>query len=238
MGNLRDIFNYACNNDIKALNNSIKNVGRKHHAAYMTNMMFDNDIDINNYLLHDAQNLVNSLYNTISDNYCLKKNIKDIICNQYEFNLMITNELDFLNDNQIFNLVYQQALKYYFRIEIDNDQDYKSYFEEAIKYRIVSNFMQNEIEDILLKVHEDIEIINEDTNNLNFLFQNYKRINNNDTYNLILKLITDSITNTVLQNKRFDTDYFTVVRKLNNVIESNLKKVGNNYGTVRNNFII
>lgn len=223
LGRFYDLFNCVRNNDVKALNNSIENVGRKHHAIYMTSMMFTSDIHINHNLLHEAQIVVNSLYNTINNNYCLKKKVKDIIGNQYEFNLLGRNEFEFLTDKNIFNLVYQQALEYYFSIKIENYEVYKSYFDEAIKYRIASNFMQREIEVILLKVYEDIDIINEDTNNLDFLFKNYKRINNNDKYELILKLILDSIKNTVLENKRFDEDYFIAARNLNCVIHSNFK---------------
>jgi len=45
------IFNYDRTNNIKALNQSIKDIGYKHHVNYMPNMMFVDDINKNYQLL-------------------------------------------------------------------------------------------------------------------------------------------------------------------------------------------
>lgn len=99
--------------------------------------------------------------------------------------------------------------------------DFHSYFEEAIQYRIVSAFLQDDIERILLKVNEDIEIVLEDTKNLNFLVQNLEKFDQgNDTYRLILERLTDSIRNVVLRDDEFDGDYFAAVKETSAVIQA------------------
>lgn len=99
--------------------------------------------------------------------------------------------------------------------------DFHSYFEEAIQYRIVSVFLQDDIERILLKVNEDIEIVLEDTKNLNFLVQNLEKFDQgNDTYRLILEQLTDSIQNAVLRDDKFDEDYFAAVKEASAVIQA------------------
>ena len=76
MGRFTEVFNNARNNDIKAINKSIENIGRKHHAAYMVNMMFADDIDINHQLLIKIQNAVRLFFEVVSDNFLIKKDRK------------------------------------------------------------------------------------------------------------------------------------------------------------------
>lgn len=221
MGRLKDIFGYARNNDVKALNRAIENEGRRHHAVYMANMMFTDDINKNYDSFLEIRNTIGSLYHAISENYLQKRKIRNTLEEQYGNKLLIQNELGALTEKQLFRLVYSKALEYYFRIDMSEPSDFHSYFEEAIQYRIVSAFLQDDIERILLKVNEDIEIVLEDTKNLNFLVQNLEKFDQgNDTYRLILERLTDSIRNVVLRDDEFDGDYFAAVKETSAVIQA------------------
>ena len=66
MGKFAEVFKYARSNDIKAINKSISDVGRKHHATYMTNMMFTNDINANYQLLTEIQGAINAFDKAVS----------------------------------------------------------------------------------------------------------------------------------------------------------------------------
>ena len=221
MGRLKDIFGYARNNDVKALNRAIENEGRRQHAVYMANMMFTDDINKNYDSFLEIRNTIGSLYHAISENYLQKRKIRNTLEEQYGNKLLIQNELGALTEKQLFRLVYSKALEYYFRIDMSEPSDFHSYFEEAIQYRIVSAFLQDDIERILLKVNEDIEIVLEDTKNLNFLVQNLEKFDQgNDTYRLILERLTDSIRNVVLRDDEFDGDYFAAVKETSAVIQA------------------
>jgi len=89
MGNFSEIFKYARNNDIKAMNKSIRDVGRKHHAVYITNRMFTNDINANYQLLSEIQDAVNSFYRAVSDNYLIKKNAQIALQTQYKKEIIL-----------------------------------------------------------------------------------------------------------------------------------------------------
>ena len=68
-------------------------------------------------------------------------------------------------------------------------------------------------------MHEDIEIIIEDTQNIKFLMRNYKKLDGvNGRYNFILEQLAKSIQNVVLRNDRFDEEYFNTVRKISFVL--------------------
>lgn len=219
LGKFTEVFNNVRNNDIKAINKSIENVGRKHHAAYMTNMMFADDININHRLLMEIQNAVSSFYRFVCENYLVKKNAQDILKIQCRNEVIFKQDFKLLTSEQLSEIVYQQAMVYYFRIDVMNESDFSSYFDEAIQYRIISNFLQNDIESILIKMHEDIEIVIEDTQNIKFLMRNYKKLDGvNGRYNFILEQLAKSIQNVVLRNDRFDEEYFNTVRKISFVL--------------------
>ncbi len=222
LGKFNKIFNYARTNNIKALNQSIKDIGYKHHVNYMTNMMFVDDINKNYQLLCKVENVINILYSTINENCLLKKKIGNTFEYQYKNGLLNHSNLNFLTEKELSKMIYRQALEYYFKIDIKDDSNYSSFYEEAIQYRIVSNFLQNDIELIILKIYENTEIIIEDTKNLNFLIQLYRKTNkNNNTYNFILELLTESIQNIILQNDKFNEEYFNIVKKINYIIQAN-----------------
>lgn len=222
MGKFTEAFNNARNNDIKAINKSIENVGRKHHAVYMTNMMFTNDIDINYRLLIEIQNAVSSFYQSVSENYLIKKNAQDMLEDQCRNKVIFNQDFTLLTDKQLSEIVYQQAMKYYFRIDIKNESEFSSYFDEAIQYRIMSNFFQSDIERILIKIYEDREIVIEDTQNIEFLIRNYKKLDTlNDKYQFILGQLAKSIRNVVLRNNRFEDEYFSTVRQISFVLHQN-----------------
>ena len=221
MGKFKEIFNYACNNDVKALNKAIESEGHRHHAIYMTNMMFVDDINKNYQLFLEIRNTINTLYYVISENYLLKRKIRDILEEQYRNKLLIRNELEVLTEKELFKLVYQQALEYYFRIDVANSSNFNSYIDEAIQYRIVSGFLQNDIERILLKVNEDMEIVIEDTKNLRFLVKNLKKFDKaNYTYRFVLKQLTESIQNVILRENKFDEEYFVTVKEVAAIIQT------------------
>lgn len=222
MGKFTKVFKYACNNDIKAINKSIKDVGSKHHAMYMIDMMFVDDININYELLSEIQNTISSLYRVVSENYLIKKNAQDILKNQCENRIVIKQNFRFLTNEQLSALVYQQAMEYYFKINIKNESSFSSYFNEAIQYRIISNFLQSDIERILTKMYEDIEIIVEDTKNIDFLIRNYKKVDRtNNTYDCISEQLVESIQNVILRNSKFDEEYFITVRKISYMLHQN-----------------
>lgn len=222
LGKFAEVFNYARNNDIKAINKSIKDVGRKHHTVYMTNMMFADDLNLNYQLLSEIQNVVNYFYKVVSENYLKKKNVQDILENQCSSRVMFKPQIEFLTNEQLSVLVYQQAMEYYFRIDVKNDSNFSSYFEEAIQYRILSNFLQSEVQCILTKMYEDIDIVIEDTRNIDFLMRNYKKIDRfNNLYQCILEQLTESIKNAILRNSKFDEEYFITVRKISSVLQQN-----------------
>lgn len=222
MGKFTEAFNNARNNDIKAINKSIENVGRKHHAVYMTNMMFTNDIDINYRLLIEIQNAVSSFYQSVSENYLIKKNAQDMLEDQCRNKVIFNQDFTLLTDKQLSEIVYQQAMRYYFRIDIKNESEFSSYFDEAIQYRIMSNFFQSDIERILIKIYEDREIVIEDTQNIEFLIRNYKKLDTlNDKYQFILGQLAKSIRNVVLRNNRFEDEYFSTVRQISFVLHQN-----------------
>lgn len=224
MGRLKDIFGYARNNNVKALNRAIENEGRRHHAVYMANMMFTDDINKNYDSFLKIRNTIGSLYHAISENYLQKGKIRDTLEEQYGNKLLIQNELGVLTEKQLFQLVYRNAMEYYFRIDVSEHSDFHSYFEEALQYRIVSVFLQDDIERILLKINEDIEIVLEDTKNLDFLVQNLEKFDQgNDTYRVILERLTDSIRNVVLRDDKFDEDYFAAVKEASAVIQAILQ---------------
>lgn len=221
LGKFAEAFNNARNNDIKAINKSIENVGRKHHAVYMTNMMFADDIDINHRLLMEIQDALSSFYKSVSENYLIKKNARDMLEVQCR-NEVIFKQFNLLASEQLFEIVYQQAMMYYFRIDVKNESDFSSYFDEAIQYRIMSNFMQSDVERILIKMYEDIEIVIEDTKNIEFLIRNYKKLNGfNDEYYFILEQLVKSIRNVILQDSRFEDEYFGTVREISFVLHQN-----------------
>lgn len=105
MGRLKDIFGYARNNDVKALNRAIENEGRRHHAVYMANMMFTDDINKNYDSFLEIRNTIGSLYHAISENYLQKGKIRDTLEEQYGNKLLIKNELGVLTEKQLFQLV-------------------------------------------------------------------------------------------------------------------------------------
>lgn len=219
MGNLTEIFNNVKKNNFKAINKSIEDVGNRHHAMYMAGMMFMDDMDINQRLLSEIQNTVNSLYDTISDNYLIKKNAKDMIQRQCQNKIMFSQNFKSLTEKQLSEMVYQQAMKYYFRIEVKNSSDFNSYFDKAIQYRTETTFFKSDIERIIMKICEDIEIIIEDTRNIEFLMRNYKKLDGyNDKYYHILEQLAESIRNTVLRNDRFEQEYFDTVRQISSVV--------------------
>lgn len=222
MGKFAEVFNYARNNDIKAINKSIKDVGHKHHTVYMTNMMFADDMNINYQLLTEIQDVVNHFYKVVSENYLKKKNAQDILENQCRSRVMFTPRIELLTNEQLSVLVYHQAMEYYFRIDVKNDSNFSSYFEEAIQYRILSDFLQSEVQCILTKMYEDIDIVIEDTRNIDFLMRNYNKIDRfNNLYQCILEQLTESIRNGILRNSKFDEEYFITVRKISSVLQQN-----------------
>lgn len=205
-----------------ALNQSINNIGNRHHATYMSNMMFANDINGNFKILSKVQEAIYKLYNAINKNYFLKREIGDLLNNKYEMKL-ISNDFYILNEKQLLELVIQQAYLYYFQIDKENSYDFSSFYEEALQYRIISNFMQSELKCILIKINDDIEIIIEDTNNLNFLLLNYNKVNQgNSMYAEIVNLLKENLRNMIIRDNKFDEDYFYNTKKLNNVIKNSL----------------
>ena len=222
MGKFTEIFNNARNNDIRAINKSIENVGRRHHAAYMTNMMFVDDIVINHQLLMEIQDTVSSFYRSVNENYLIKKNAQDMLEIQCRNELIFRQDFKLLTGEQLSEIVYQQAMAYYFKIDVKNESDFSSYFDEAIQYRIKSNFMHGDIECILIKMYEDVEIVNEDTRNVEFLMRNYEKLDRfNDKYQLIIEQLAKSIRNVILRDSRFEDEYFNTVRKISFLLSQN-----------------
>lgn len=222
MGKFIEVFNYVRNNDIKDINKSINDAGRKHHAVYMTNMMFSDDISINYQLLFEIQNAINSFYSVVNENCLMKRNAQDILEKQCENRVIFKQDFKLLTNEQLSVMVYQQAMEYYFRIDVMNESSFSSYFEEAIQYRIISNFLQSDLECILTKMYEDIEIVIEDTRNIDFLIKNYKKIDRfNNLYHCILEQLVESLQNVILQDSKFDEEYFITVRKISYVLQQN-----------------
>lgn len=222
MGKLSELFHNVCSNDIRAINESIDNVGRKHHAEYMSDMMFTDDVIINYRLLSEIQNTVNSLYIAVSENYAIKQNAQDMLESRSEHRYALKQDFKVLTNEQLFAMVYQQAMKYYFRIDVENDSDFHSYFDEAIQFRIKSNFLKNEMEQILTKMYEDIEIVKEDTYNIEFLVKNYKKLNKkNKLFAFVLQQLEESIQNVIFEGDRYDQDYFMTVRKISFSLKQN-----------------
>lgn len=222
MGKLSQLFRNACNNDIRAINESINNVGRRHHAEYMSNMMFTDDMIINYRLLSEIQNTVNSLYIAVSENYLMKQNAQDMLESRSEHQFVLNHNFKILTNEQLFAMVYQQAMKYYFRIDVENDSDFHSYFDEAIQFRIKSNFLNNEMEQILTKMYEDIEIVKEDTNNIEFLVRNYKKLHKkNHLFACVLQQLEEGIQNVIFEGEKFDQDYFLTVRRISFSLKQN-----------------
>lgn len=222
MGRFAELFNAVRNNDIKAINRSIENVGRKHHVVYMTNMMFADDIDINYQLLMEIQNAVLSFYKSVEENYLIKINAQDMLDVQCRNEVILSQDFTPLNSGQLFEIVYQQALRYYFRIDIKNETEFNSFFDEAIQYRIMSNFFQSDIERILIEMYEDREIVIEDTKNIDFLMRNYKKLDRfNDNYQFVLGQLVECICNVILRDNRFEDEYFKTVRQISFVLHQN-----------------
>lgn len=222
MGKFAEILNSVRNNDIKAINKSIENIGREHHAVYMTNMMFSHDIDINHRLLREVQNAVSSFYQSVRENYLIKKNAQDMLEEQCANKVILKQDFTIFTSEQLLEIVYQQAMKYYFRIDIKDKSGFSSYFDEAVQYRITSNFFQSDIERILIKMYEDREIVIEDTRNIEFLIRNYKKIDVlNDKYQFISRQLAESIRNVVLRDNRFEDEYFSTVHKISFVLRQN-----------------
>lgn len=222
LGKFTEVFNYARNNDIKALNKSIENVGHRHHAEYVTNIMFADDIKINFQLLSEIQSTISSLYKVVNDNYLIKKNAHDMLEDQCKNIVPLKMRFDILTNQQLFELVYQQAMNYYFSFEVKNESSLNSYFNETIQYRIVSNFLQSDIEQILIKMYEDIEIVIEDTKNIDFLLTNYRKMDStNDNFHCILEQLTKGIQNVISQDNKFGEEYFDTVQKISFVLQQN-----------------
>lgn len=222
MGKFSEVFKYARNNDIKAINKSIRDVGRKHHAVYMTNMMFTNDINANYQLLSEIQDAVNSFYRAVSDNYSIKRDAQIALQTQYKSDIILKQNFKILNNEQLLALVYQQAMEYYFKIDTKNEFGFSPYFDEAVKYRIASSFLQSDMRSILTKMYEDIEIVIEDTKNVDFLMRNFTKIErSNSLFQYILEQLADSIRNVVLQDSKFDEEYFATVRRISSVLQQN-----------------
>lgn len=222
MGKFTKIFEYARSNNVKELNKSIENVGHKHHAEYVTEMMFSNDININYQLLHKIQNAITYFYSVVNDNYLIKQYAQDILEMKYKNKIILKQNLKHLNNESLFELVYQQAMNYYFKIDVTNEYDYSSYFDEAVRYRIISNFFQFELEKILLKMHEDIENVINDTRNVDFLITNYMKINKSDCrYTCISELLKKSIENIILDDKKFNEEYFITAQSISFILHQN-----------------
>lgn len=222
MGSFRELYRAINSNDIKSINASIENIGHKHHAIYITNMMFINDIVTNNYLLSKIPCVINSLYEVIRDN-C---QIRNQSCNMLRVKTrgkMLLNPYGnrTLTGDRLRQLVHRQALKFYFDIDEENAGDYADCFYAAIQYRISSNFLQNEIRHILVKVYEDIQIIKVDTYNIEFLLQCCKKASGKGTDNENkLKLFIECIENDVFQNDRFNEQYFEVVKRIDRLLQN------------------
>lgn len=215
-----ETLNNVRNNDIKAINKSIKDIGVKHHTAYMTDMMFKNDISINYQLLCEIQNAVNSFYCSVNENYIIKKEAEDIIKQQHKSSLVIQQNFSHMSNDQLLELVYQQAIEYYFRIDLEEDTNWGSCFEEVIKYRVASDFLRSDIVSVLSKMYEDTKIVIEDTKNIEFLLKNYKKISEfNDKYQFILEQLIESIHNVLLRDEKFQAEYFVVVRKISSILQ-------------------
>lgn len=222
MGKFAEVFKNGRNNDIKAINKSIENIGRKHHAIYMTNMMFADDIDINHRLIMEIHDSLSYFYRSVSENYLIKKNAQDMFKIQSKKMVIFKHDFELLNSEQLSEIVYQQAMKYYFKIDVKHESDFSSYFDEVIQYRIMSNFLQSDIECILIKIYEDIEIVIEDTQNIKFLMKNYKKLDNyNGEYHFMLEQLAKSIYNVVFRDSRFEDEYFNTVRKISFVLRQN-----------------
>lgn len=219
---LSDIFHYASNNDIKSLNRSINDIGRIHHANYMANMMFSNDINQNSYMLLSIQSTLELLYNTIQKNYSLKKEASDAIKSLYKETSFSYHAFSLLTEYQFHEMVYHQALNYYFGIQVTNNFSSETFLESALQYRITSSFMCNEIGCITEKVVEDIEVISIDSENLTFLLKNYRKLSqspNSQRYKFITKLISENINNIILRDDGFDKSFFTSVQYMSDVIK-------------------
>ncbi len=222
MGKLTEIFKYVRDNDVKAINKSINDAGRKHHAAYMTNMMFSDDVNMNYQLLSEIQNAINSFYRVVSENYLMREDARNTLENQCQSTAVLKQNFKILTDEQIFELVYQQAMEYYFKIEVTNESCFISYFEEAVQYRIISNFLRSDVERILRKMYEDIEIVVEDTRNIDFLMRNYKKIDRfHNLYHFISERLAENIHNEISKESKFDEQYFITVRKISFVLQQN-----------------
>lgn len=227
MSNWREIFNYARTNNSKALNKSINDVGRKHHAFYMTNMMFSDDILKNYQLINHTYSIIQSIQCAINENYGLKGQIGDVLNIEYDVYLIDKKKFCSMTEEEMFQFVLQQSFSYYFNIDLDNETDFDSYYIEALQYRLASNFLQNDIERILQKMQEDIEIIIQDTKNLQFLFFNYKKLEKNDgRYKEIKGLLVESLQNILIKNDKFNENYFELANKLNYLIQHNLTLEG------------
>ena len=221
LGKFSKISKFVSMNDVKALNKSINDVGRKHHAIYITDMMFSNDVNKSYETLLEVKYTIKTLYNVINQDYLLKKKIADMFKIQTRNMLIIQDYIECLSEKQLFEIIYQQALKYYFKIDIKNESCFESFFNEAVLHRITSNFLQNEVECLLFKIKEDIEIINIEINNLMFLKQNYEKLDKSNTkYNSILLCLTELMQNTLLYDGKFNENYFNVVKKMNNIINT------------------
>lgn len=220
MGRYAEIFNSARKNDIKSINKSIEDVGRRYHAAYMTNMMFADDMDINHRALIKIQNVVDFFYKAVFNNYLTKMNAQDMLEIQCRNKVVIKQDFTLLNSGQLLEIVYQQAMSYYFNIDIKNQKEFSSFFEVAKQYRIMSNFFYSDIERILIKMYEDIEIVALDTQNIDFLMRNYKKLDgNNDKYKVIAKQLVESIRNVMFRDNRLDDEYFSTVRQISCVLQ-------------------
>ena len=69
-------------------------------------------------------------------------------------------------------------------------------------------------------MQENIEIIVEDTKNVDFLLRNYLKIKkSNRLSRFFLEQLADSIRNVVLRDDKFDEEYFMTVRRISSVLQ-------------------
>lgn len=172
MGNLRDVFRYAWNN--KRLK-SIEDIGREHHAEYVADMLMENDTCNNYELLLKINNTMSALYHAVRENYRMKQQGLNMLKLQSPNSRQLVKTPQFPTENQLYELVYNRALEYYFEVDSDIIPDYEAFLNQAVLHRRASYYMRINVESVLLKVEEDTDLVNIDTNNIRLLMQNYER---------------------------------------------------------------
>ncbi len=220
MGNFKKLFEYANNNNVKALNKSISDIGKQHHTKYIAGMIYNNSLNSCYDSLVAIWNLMQKLSVLINQNNLYKQEIGRRLGYIYG-ELGGLAEIRMPSEKQIFDIVLRYAFQYYFSIDLRELDGIDSLIQSAVQYRASTNLFNKKMEILKCETEETLHLIQLDSYNISFLYNNYLKFDeNNEAYFPYMDLLKKSILNLAyFENGKLEKNYFDIMRRLNDWIK-------------------